>query len=109
MDSINLIHNDEVRILVIKLDGIDEIPKVRVAHLVVSSLFQLKILDSAAELEKILDNVLLFSTILAGMRLNHKLFTMLSQHLAKRLSRIIHSFVIQKVKLLHNINQIFAY
>ena len=78
VDCVYLIHDDEIRIIVVVLDCIYETFEKRITHLVMSTLFQLEVLDSAAEFEEIFDDVLLFATVFARIRLNHELVAMLS-------------------------------
>lgn len=106
VNGINLIHDDKIRILLIILDCFGEVLKQRVRHLIMSPLLQLEVLDTTAYLEEILDDVLLLAAVLTRIRLNHQLIAMRSQHLTKCLSCIIHSLIIQEVKLLQDVDYI---
>ena len=65
-DSVELVHEDEVLILVVIVDGADVLLEQRVFELVVAALLQLQVEDAAANLEEVLDDIFALTAVLAS-------------------------------------------
>ena len=105
-DSVELVHEHEVLLLVIVVDGADVLLEQRIVQLIVATLLQLQIQDAAANLEEVLDDVLALSTILAGLRVHLELVAVLTQHLGKRPVGIINRILLKEVQLCQHVNNV---
>lgn len=65
MDGVDLVHDDEVGILVIVLNGIDHTPEQWIVHFIVASLLQLEVLNATQKLKQIFNDVLFLTTVLS--------------------------------------------
>lgn len=63
LQGVDLVHHYEVCILVTIIDGTDVGPQKLVVKLVVASHFQFEVLDGAAELEEVLDDVFRLASV----------------------------------------------
>lgn len=64
LQGVDLVHHDEVSVLVIVIDGTHIRLQKLVVKLVVTSHFQFEVLDGAAELEEVLDDVFRLTGVL---------------------------------------------
>ena len=65
LQGIDLVHHNEVSVLVAEIDGTDVGSQEFVIELVMPTHFQFEVLDGAAELEEVLDDVLRLPSVLS--------------------------------------------
>lgn len=64
-DRVELVHEDKVGISMVVVDGADVLPEKLVIERVVATLLELDILDTAANLKQIFDDIFALSCVLA--------------------------------------------
>ena len=67
LQGVDLVHHDEVSVLVVVIDGTHVRLQELVVQLVVTPHFQFEVLDGAAELEEVLDDVFRLTGVLARL------------------------------------------
>ena len=64
LDRVELIHKDEVGVGVVVVDGANILPEELIVQWVVTALLELDVLNAAANLEKILNDILALAGVL---------------------------------------------
>ena len=103
LDSIELVHNDEIGILMLKVDRLTVWLKEFVIQLIVTSLFDLQIHNSTTELEKILNDIFWFTGVFSRFRIDHEALPMLSQEVAELHSIVVDHLIVKEVELLEDV------
>lgn len=106
MNGVDLIHDSKISVIVIVFDGSTLSFKNLIAKLIMASLFELQIVDSAAYLEKILYNIFRFTAVSTRLRINHQIVFMLSEYLAESFSCIINGLIVKEMHLLKDVNKV---
>lgn len=106
LERINLVHYDEINVIVVIVDCTNVRFEEFIVKLVMSSHFQFEVLDGAAEFEEVLDDVFWLTGILSRLWENHQVVLVFSQQIAKLEFGIIDGFIVQEMELLKNIDQI---
>ena len=105
-DSVELVHEDEVLILVVIVDGADVLLEQRVFELVVAALLQLQVEDAAADLEEVLDDIFALTAVLATLRVDNELLAMLVEDLSQVAVGVIKADVRDEMHLVEHVDEV---
>lgn len=106
-DGVKLVHDYEIGVVVLVVDGVDVWLQKLVIKLVVASLLKFQILNSATNLEQVFYDIFTLTAIFPGFRIDHKPFLVFSKQIAETHSVVIHSFIIKEMELFKDVDEVY--